>query len=340
MKRILLMIVALFGLLILTLVIFGMPVQESLSRMVSGAFGGEIGWSRTLVKMTPLLLAGLGMVVAWRAGMYNIGGEGQYIMGGLAGATMAKFMPNVPSQIALTLILLCTVFGGAAWAWISAWLQVKRGVQVVISTILLNFVALQILSGMVQGPLKATGAAALPQTELLPKQWMLAPFSNRTDLHPGVFIAGFTAIVVAIYLKRTVGGFKLRMVGVNPRVMRVEKLAPETVQMKAMALSGGLCGLAGGIEYMALSGTIDTGFPQQWGFLAIPVALLGFLDPIGVVLSAFYFGALFAGTQQMARFGQGSQTMIYVIQGVAVLGFVVITELQKRREKAEVTADV
>jgi len=339
-KQVFLMVLALFGLLLLTLVIFGLPVQESLGRMATGALGGEIGWSRTLVKMTPLLLAGLGMVVAWRAGMYNIGGEGQYIIGGLAGATMAKLMPNVPSGVALSLILICTVIGGAVWAWLAAWLQVKRGVQVVISTILLNFVALQSLNGMVQGPLKATGAGALPQTQLLPKEWMLAPFSNRTDLHPGVFLAWVVAALVSIYLYRTIGGFKLRMVGINERVMRVAKLAPERVQMQAMALSGGLCGLAGGVEYMALSGTIDAGFPQQWGFLAIPVALLGFLDPLGVVLSAFYFGALFAGTQQMARFGEGSQTMIYVIQGVAVLGFVAIAEIQKRRAELKVVADV
>lgn len=338
MKTFVLVACTLLASLVLTLLAFGLPLQESLTRIAIGAFGGEIGWSRTLVNMTPLLLTGLGMVVAWRAGMYNIGGEGQYIIGGLFGAAVAKAAgAQMPPNVLMPFMLASTALGGALFAGLAGWLQVSRGVQAVISTILLNFIALQILGWAVQGPLQESDKL-LPQTERLAPEQMLLKFTVRTDLHLGVVFAVLIAVAVGIYLRRTVGGFQLRLVGENASAARAAGLRAERIQLKAMMLSGAMCGLAGGIQYVGVTGSIDAGFSQNWGFLGIPVALLGGLDAFGVLLSSFVFGALFAGAQQMARFGLGGDSVIYVIQAVSVLAFIAITSRQQRR-RIEVTEE-
>ncbi|HRF60971.1 MAG TPA: ABC transporter permease [Fimbriimonadaceae bacterium] len=307
--------------LVITLALFGLPVGESLRLIVDGAFGSEAGLSRTLVRMTPLLVTGLGMVIAWRAGMYNIGGEGQFVVGGLGGALVFHLAPALPPALLNLAILIATILGGAAYAGIAGWLEVKRGVPVVISTILLNFIALQLLDWAVSGPLQES-KRQLPLTQALPNEAMLQRFSRQTDLHSGAILAVLVALGVFGYLFWTRSGFRLRLTGANPRAARASGHSPDAIRMRAMLLSGALCGLAGGIEYTGISGQLGMGFSQNWGFLAIPVALLGGLHPIGVIGSSLYFGALFAGTENLARFTKAGSTIVYVIQAVAVLGFV------------------
>lgn len=319
----------------LTFLVFGLDLGLSFKVVTDGAFGGEIGWSRTLVNMTPLLLTGLGITVAWKAGMYNIGGEGQYIVGGLLGAATARFLPVSPGPGLAAIILLATAVGGALYASLATWLQIKRGVQVVISTILLNFVALQLLAWSVGGPLRDPSSTA-SQTAELPATAMLARWSVRTDLHFGVVLGILVAVLIWIYMRWTVGGFRLRLTGENERAARAASMDTSQIRLKAMALSGALCGLAGGIQFVGISGVIDAGFNQQWGFLGIPVALLGGLNALGVLASAFYFGALFAGTQALSRTTPGGDLLIFVVQGVSVLAFILIQRsrvvIAKRRE--------
>lgn len=333
MTRVLVVALGLVAALVMTLLVFGLPVGESLTRLWQGAFGSEAALSRTLVKTTPLLLTGLGMVIAWRAGMYNIGGEGQFIVGGLAGATLYKIAPALAPAVLNIGILLVTALGGALYALLAAWLQVSRGVQVVISTILLNFVAIQALDYAVSGPLRRADGR-LPMTDALPNAAMMMRFDRQTDLHSGVFVALLAALALFVFLFYTRAGFRIRVVGTNPRAARAVCMDAGRAQLLAMALSGGLCGLAAGVEYTGLTGQIDVGFSQQWGFLAIPVALLGGLNPLGTIGSSLYFGALFAGSENLARFTQSGSTMVYVIQAVAVLGFVGLQAWQQRRQEA------
>jgi len=164
---------------------------------------------------------------------------------------------------------------------------------------------------------------------------MFQRFDSQTDLHSGVFLALAMTVVIAVVLSLTKFGFKLRLVGQNERVARANRISPGNVQIGAMALSGALCGLAGGVDYLGLSGQVGDGFSQNWGFLAIPVALLGGLNPWGVLGASLYFGALMAGSEGLARFNTTGTTLVYVIQAVAVLGVVGLS--QKRKE--EVTVD-
>jgi simple sugar transport system permease protein len=318
--------------LVLTLIIFGMPVGPSLNLIAQGAFGDKYGIARTLVRCTPLLLTGLGITVAWRAGMYNIGGEGQFIVGGICGACVSKVFlaGHVPAIVFTGAVLVACVAGGAAYGALAGWLQAKRGVNVVISTILLNFVALQLLNWAVAGPLRGAGST-LPLTDEVPQAAMLYRPDHASDLNAGVLIALIAAVVMTWVLFRTKWGFLVRLVGENPRVATVNLVSPERIQVVAMAVSGGLCGLAGAVEYLGISGQLSTEFSQNWGFLAIPVALLGALHPLGLVLSAGYFGALMAGAANLARFSEGGDTLVYVIQSAAVLGLVGVRSLLKLR---------
>lgn len=306
--------------LVLTLAAFGLDIGRSLGLIVQGAFGDKAGLSRTFVKAVPLCLCGLGMVIAWRAKMYNIGGEGQYLVGALLGATVAKVGLAWPPALLNVSVLLAGVLGGSLYASLAGWLQVKRGVQVVISTILLNFVAFQALDYLVRGPLQES-KKALPLTDRLPNEAMLQRFDAQTDLHSGVFIALIAVVAIYFWLYRTRSGFALRFTGENAQAARANGLPVARVQMGAMAISGGLCGLAGVIDYAGVTGQIGNGFSQDWGFLAIPVALLGALHPFGVLFSAVYFAALFAGTEVLARYTAVGNTVVYVVQAVAVLAF-------------------
>jgi simple sugar transport system permease protein len=280
------------------------------------------------------------MVIAWRGGMYNIGGEGQFLVGGLVGALAAKLLlhaASIPGPLVTTAILLGSIIGGALWAGIAAWLYVGRGVQVVISTILLNFVAIQLLGWAVEGPLQE-GKGQLPQTDQLPAAFMLWRPERQMDFHAGVFIALAVALVIQVVLYRTVFGFRLRLVGANPRAARASRINAKGIQFATLALSGALCGLAGGVEYTGIAGVLGTDYSQGSGFMAIPVALLGGLDPLGTVLSALFFGAVFAGTENLARFTSSGTTLLYVVQAAAVLGLVGFRALSARNPvQAEAT---
>lgn len=316
------------GILILTLFLFGLPIVESLKLIIQGAFGDQFGWSRTAVKTTPLLLTGLGMVVAWRSGVFNIGGEGQFVMGALFGATFAKFS-SLSGPAMLAGILLSCLFGGALWASVAGWLYTKRGVEVVISTILLNFIAIQVLSWAVSGPLQESKHQLL-LTDTLPESSMLPKLNRQMDVNLGLVIGLLMAAILFVYLFRSNGGFLLRLSGANPRVARANRINTAKTQMIAMGISGGLCGLAGGIEYTGIAGQLGQGFAQGWGFLGIPVALLGMLHPLATVASAVYFGALFAGSENLARFSASGTTLVYVIQAMAVLGYVALRRWAER----------
>ncbi len=330
-----LVVFGLVAVLVGTLLAFGLPVGPSLELIGQGAFGDKFGIARTAVKATPLLLTGLGIVVAWRARMYNIGGEGQFLAGALTGATIAKFALGVaPAALANVAILAGSVVGGALWATLAGWLSVRRGVDVVISTILLNFIAIEGLSWAVSGPLQEK-KRQLPLTEALPDAAMLQRFDPQTDLHSGVFIAVVLAIAVYVFLFRTRVGFRLRVVGENERVARVNGMDADRIRLGAMALSGALCGLAGGVEYVGIAGQLSAKFSQNWGFLAIPVALLGALHPLAVIGSAAYFGALFAGSENLARFTPAGSTLVYVIQAVAVLAYVALRSWKARPPAGE-----
>lgn len=335
MKRSLLLGLGLVAILTLTLALLTPNVGTSLSLLAQGAFGDKFGLSRTLVKWTPLTLCALGIIVAWRAGMYNIGGEGQFVVGGICGAAAAKLAgigPNTPWAISAFLILTTAVAGGAAWGALAGWLYVRRGVEVVISTILLNFVAIQGLAYLVSGPLQEA-ARKLPQSDRLAAP--LPRFDPQTDLHAGVILVPLVAAALAYWLFVSVKGYQLRLVGANAKAARANRIEAPKLRLLAMSVSGGLCGLAGGIEYMGVTQQLGQSFSQSWGFLAIPVALLAFLHPLAALASGLFFAAVLAGSKNLAGFTADGTVLIYIVQGVAVLGFLALQAWPRNAKEAK-----
>lgn len=322
----------------LTLAAFGLDVVQSINYLWRGAAGDSVAIGRTLVRATPLTLAGLGIVVAWRAGMYNIGGEGQYVLGGIGGAIVAKLLVGIAPGVLSVLIILAGAGFGALLGAFAGWLQVKRGVQVVISTILMNFLALLLLEWSLRGPLQESKGQTFV-SESLPNAVMLMRPDRQSDLHVGVFVALLAVVAVWVFLKFTPAGFRLRVVGESASAARANKIDVGKTQIRAMALSGGLCGLAGVIDYVGLTGRLADGFAQNWGFIAIPVALLGGLNPWGTIVSATYFGGLFAGSEVLKRFTPIGNSLVPAVQGLAVLAFVGLSYWLNQRSEAKNGSD-
>ena len=326
--------IGLVALLYVTFVLLRVPPVESLKALWAGAFGdAESGhWyaiSETLVKTTPLLLTGLGVVIAWRAGLFSIGGEGQLMMGAAAAVLAARLLPTVPGPVLTVLMLAAGVGMGAVWGGIAGWLRVRRNVPEVISTIMLNYIALYLLGWLVNGPLQQR-AHRLSQSNPLPSAALLARIlppslsgGMTTRLHSGVPIALLVTIGVTIYLFRTSSGFSLRVIGQNPDAARTARLPVDKRRIQAMLISGGLGGLAGVIELLASdTGILYASFSPGWGYTAIPVALLGGLNPGGTLLSSLFFGALSAGSSNLSRFSNVSSVLIYIVQAASALAIV------------------
>lgn len=331
-----LVILGLLLVLVLTLAAFGIDVRVGLPTIVKGAAGDWFGITKTLVRFIPLCLIGLGILVAWKAGMFSVGGEGQYVLGGIGGATIfAMFGPGLGALSAPLMMILGAGFG-LGLGMLAGWLELRRGVPVVISTILLNFIAIELMAYLVRGPLQEP-KRQLFQSATLPDAVMLARFDRQTDLHAGIFVAILAVVGVGIYLNATWGGFRLKVVGDSPSAARANRMNADRTRMEAMAISGALCGLAGAVDYVGLSGRLADGFAQGWGFMSIPVALLGGLNPFGTGVAALFFGGLLAGCEQLKRDTAIGNTLVPVVQGVAVMAFVAILRWREwRAKRAEV----
>jgi general nucleoside transport system permease protein len=316
---------ALSGAVVVSAVIIGMSGHSPLvafGALISGAFGGADSLSEVAVKSCPLLLTGLAVAVSFQAGVWNIGAEGQLLMGALAMAALGTRGAPLPGWIGLTVCLSAATVLGALWAGIAAQLRLRRNVNEVISTIMLNFVALGLVGYVVQGPLMEAGGR-YPQTDaLLPAVWM--PRFSPHRVHLGVALALAAAAALHVLLYRSVAGYEMRAAGLNRDAARLAGIDVDRRVRAALMLSGALAGLAGGIEVSAVTHRLYERFSPGWGFTAIAVGLLGRLSPAGVVAAAFFFGALDAGSNAMQRVAGVSSVLVSIIQATAVFFLVAL----------------
>lgn len=283
-----------------------------------GAFGSLYGFTETVLGMTPLVFAGLAVALAFHGGLFNIGVEGQLVLGGLAAGWAGFAITGLPAFMHLPLALACGVLAGAAWGGVAGLLKARRGVHEVISTIMLNYVAFRVTSYLVSpaGPLKAEGQ--LPATPFVLDSARLARFIPPTRFSGGIFIALAAALLVGWVLWRTRLGYRLRAVGQNPSAAEYGGIQPQRHILITMALSGGLAGLAGAVEVLGLHYRFYDAFSPGYGFDAIAIALLGQLHPLGVVAASLLFGALRAGSVQMQQSAGVTRDIIFAISGVII----------------------
>jgi simple sugar transport system permease protein len=316
------------------------------SAMLQGAFGSISGLSQSLVKATPLLLVGLGVCIAFRASVINVGGEGQIILGSIAGTWMALTFPDLPRALLIPACMTVGFIAGAFWGFIPGLLKARFKVNEILSTIMMNAIALQFMNFLLQGPMMdpegIQAGTFLAQSARLPESSWLARLVPRTQLHSGVYVALAFAILVYIFLWRTTIGYQIRAVGLNPNASRYSGINVPFNQMLSLTIAGGLSGLAGVIEVMGVHRRILEGLTGGYGFTGIVAALLGSLHPLGIVPASVLFGGLLVGANTMQRAVQIPAALINAILGLIVLfvsgSALWIHQIIKKRKTAAIVA--
>jgi general nucleoside transport system permease protein len=297
----------------------GFNAAAALSSLWLGAFGSwDAFTSATLVRAVPLIIIGLGIAVAFRGGALNIGAEGQFYAGAIAATWVGLHVGALPQFAAVTLLLAASALAGLLWVVVPVWLKLRFGVLEVISTLLLNFVAVSLVSLMVQGPLQEH-EHIYPQSEPIAEAARL-PLLPGSRLHAGFLLALAGGVVLWFLFSRTLWGFRLRAVGLGPRAAEVSgRIDSQRVGAVALLLSGAIAGLAGGVELSGVSYALFQNLSPGYGFTGIAVALLGGLRPIGVVVAGILFGALQAGAGAMQREAGVPAVAVSVVEAVIII---------------------
>lgn len=316
----LLLALAAAALLALLLLAAGQPVGPALAALLRGAVGSPDAFlSGTLVRATPLLLTGLAVAIAFRGGVLNIGAEGQLLAGAALATALAPVAAAAPRPIAVTALLLAGAAAGAAWAAIAALLRARFAVAEVISTLMLNFVALNLVGWLVRGPLQEP-TRLYPQSANLPDATRIPALVPGSRLHAGFLLALLLAALAAWVVARTAAGFRLRVTGANPEAARSAGLVRVgRVTAGAFVASGALAGLAGATELGGVTYALYENLSPGYGYTAIAVALLARLSPALVVPSALFFGALEAGAGAMQRDAGVPSTLVTVVEAALIL---------------------
>jgi len=291
-------------------------MNEALLALLSGSLGSVAGWTATLRETAPLLVTGLAVALAFRGGSWNIGAEGQLLAGALCATAVAtRLLVDAPALWLVPAVALAGAFGGALFGALAGVLRAARGVSEVISTILLNFVASSLVALAIHGPLQEA-ARAYPKSDPFPAAALLPSFGR---VHAGLLAALSLAVLLHALLSRTPFGFRLRAVGLAPTAARFAGISPERIAVTTLALSGALAGLAGAFEVAGVTGQLYEGLSAGTGYTAIAVALLARLQPLWVIPSALFFGALEAGAAAMQREAGVPAVVTQVVQGVVIL---------------------
>ena len=333
-------VLAALGVGALMLLALGANPIEAYGALVEGAFGSGNALAETAVKAVPLLLVGLGICISFRGNVINIGGEGQMIVGAISGTLVGLALPALPGWVVVPLALLAGFLGGALWGAIPGGLKAYFGVNEILSTVMMNAIAVQIMNYLLRGPMidpaQAELASKIPQTARLAEAFRL-PRLVPTRLHLGAAIAVALAILVYILLWRTTLGYRIRAVGNNPDASRYGGIRVRHHVVVALLLSGAFAGLAGvtqvyGLNYRMITDGSATGFTGSAGFNGIVAALFGQLHPVGTIPASFFFGALLVGAQKLQRAMQVPSAFITSLNGLVVV-FVVSSEIWRRRRQ-------
>lgn len=328
--------------------IFGDSPLKAYKGLFEGAFGDPKAWARTIRKMSPFILTGLSVAVAFKAGLFNIGASGQFLMGTVAAVAVGVNFEGLPMVIHLPLALLAGIAGGAFWGMIPGVLKVYTGAHEVIVTIMLNYIAANFAGwtvyaggtqGQTPGPLWDRTAGPISETAdvLASAQlpWLVGP---PYRVHSGIILALLAALFIFWFIYKAVIGFEIRTVGQNAKAARYAGVRVNRTIILTMIVAGALAGLAGAIETLGLNHKFAPEFGGSVGFDGITIALLGQTHPLGVVLSAFLFAALDSGAATMQFQSGVAADIIQVIQAI-ILAFVaapmIIRQIFRIRRRAD-----
>ena len=293
--------------------------------LFEGAFGSARALSETAVWATPYIFAGLAVSLAFKGGLFNIGAEGQLALGAVAAAWLGYALPDllgvkIPAIIHLPIVILGGILAGAIWGAIPGWLKARTGGHEVINTIMMNYIALNAVSFLLNGPMKDPNPINVSaRTPLIAESARIPPIFANFRIHWGFPLALLVAFLVWWLLWKTTLGFEIRTAGANPDAAKYSGVNVARTIVLTMALSGLLAGLAGVIEVTALNYRHELGFSSGYGFDAIAIALLGKTHPLGVVVAAILFGAMRNGATRMQFLTMIPVDVISVIQALILL---------------------
>lgn len=323
----------------LCIALMGINPLEAASTFLKSFSGDFYGVCEIVVKALPLLFTGISYAFAQRCGIVNLGAEGQLLMGGLFGTFVGVNASWLPGPLHLLATVLAGFLGGALWGLLAGWLRTAFGILEVISTIMLNWIALFFVSFMVTGPMKEEGF--LPQSAELAKGAVLPNIIPGTRLHAGIFV-GLTAVLLFyIIIYRTTAGYRIRVVGDNPGAALYAGIHVKHNTLLTMFIAGGFAGLGGSSEIQGVLYRLYENFSPGWGWDGISVALLGQSNPIGVLLSALLLGFIRSGVNGMQRAIGVPIGIVYVVQAVIII-CVLVRDFRpawlKKLRKREVTS--
>lgn len=299
-------------------------VAADLGQVLDAFWRGSLGtsnalFSGTLVRAIPLCIVGVAVAIAFRAGVFNIGGEGQLLLGAVAAAVVGLHGASGWGPVAVVTALLASMVAGGAWAAIAAVLRWRFGVLEVISTIMLNFVAANLVAYLVRGPLQEP-THIYPQTELIAMSARLPRLWPGARLHCGIVLAAASSVGAWLFLARTAAGFRLRAVGASPTAAHsTGRIDNEAVMSRALIMSGALAGLAGGVEVTGVTYALYENVSPGYGFAAIAVAILARLHPLAILGTGLLFATLETGALGMQRDAGVPSVVASVLEAIAIL---------------------
>lgn len=322
------------------LLFLGVSPLAAYRALWEGAFGSGNAFAETLVKATPLLLVAIGICISFRGDVINIGGEGQMIVGAILATWIGLTFTTLPGWLLIPLAMLAGFLGGAVWGGIPGILKAYFRVNEILSTVMMNAIAVQLMNFMLRGPMidpaQAELASQIPQTARLLEIFRL-PRLVPTRLHLGALIAVALAVLVYILLWRTTLGYRIRAVGQNPYASRYAGIKVPRYIVLALLFSGAFAGLAGaiqvyGVNYRMITDGSASGFTGSAGFNGIVTALFGQLHPLWSIPASILFGALLVGANSMQRMVQVPSALVIALNGLVVV-FVVSSEIIRRRRQ-------
>ncbi len=305
------------------LIAIGADVLKTYLVILTEPLKNKIGITEVLLRMIPLTIVALGITVAYRSGIINIGAEGQMAIGILATTAIALLFPNLPSYVLIPFAILAGALGGAFWGFIPGFLKAKLEVSELLSTVMLNYIAAQLYTFFLRGPMldpaELTMGSGTPQSMRLTRNLDLTRLIPGTRLHSGIFIAIALALLIYLLLWKTSYGFKMRAAGAQERAARYGGINVPKYLIIAMVISGAFAGMAGAIEIAGVHRRAIEGVTSGYGFSGIVVALFGGLHPAGILPAAFFFGLLLYGADMTQRLVGVPANMVQVLQGVIIL---------------------
>lgn len=312
----------------------GLDAGLAYKALLKGSVMSKQAIGETIVKATPLIFTALAYALAKRCGMVNLGAEGQLYMGGLIGGLVALYVP-MPSFLHIPACIIAGFIGGGLWGMLAAGLKIKFGASEMITTIMLNYVANNIVNYMVQSVILEPGGA-LPQTAKVWSTAMLPKIVQGTRINLGFVFAIIGIIFYYLFLWKTKPGYETRVVGLNAEAARYAGFNGNKRSLMAMFLAGGMAGVAGIVEIIGIQIRMYPNFSPGYGFDGIAAALLGKGTPIGLALGSFLFGVLRAGAHQMSISAKVPVAIIYIIQATVILFVVGSNYIDRIRKKMQI----